>query len=177
MKSKTPIVLAFAVIISTGSFNLSAQNRVNNDVSIINSLEEIRMENEKLREMNAVLENRLNQIEKDLSQCCMNYQQKEEGNNSQPADVTSIEFAKLEQNNPNPFKDRTVIRYYIPSSASEGYIKIYSVFGSEVLSFPIHSKGSGQVEFSGKTLSAGTFTYILIIDGKAVDTKQMVLTR
>jgi len=177
MKSKALIVLTFAAIIATGSFRSSAQNHANNYVAVENALNEIKIENEKLRKMNAVLETRLDQVERDLSQCCMNYQQGEERDNSRLADMTTAEFAKLEQNNPNPFTDRTVIKYYIPSSARKAFIKIYSVFGSEVLSFPINSNGSGQVEFSGKTLSAGTFTYILAVDGKAVDTKQMVLTR
>ncbi len=177
MKSKTFIMLVFAIIIATIQFKTQAQTIANTNISIENSLEEIKNENIRLREKNAELENRLTQIEKDLSQCCLNYHEGERSEKRQSSEINNIEFAKLEQNTPNPFRDRTVIRYYIPTAASEAAIKVYSVFGSELLSFPLGARGLGQVEFSGKTLSAGTFTYILIVDGKAVDIKQMILTR
>lgn len=177
MKSKTFNMLVFAIIITIIPFKTHAQSTVNSSVSIESSLIEIRKENTWLREKNAELENRMAQIEKDLSQCCLNYQQAKESDRKQASDLNNSVFAKLEQNTPNPFKDKTVIRYYIPTKTSEAFIKIYSIFGNELLSFPLRERGLGQVEFSGKTLSAGIFTYILIIDGKAVDTKQMVLTR
>ena len=185
MFTKTITVLAMAIVTVSFPFNSFAQRKVidvNTSVkavpansSVESAIEELKSENQILTEKNSELESRLNQIEKDLAQCCMSY--KLGGNSLKSGEKNNIEGAKLEQNTPNPFKEKTVIRYYVPSASAEASIKIYSVFGSELLSFPLSSKGFGEIEFSGKTLSAGTFTYILIVDGKAVDTKQMVLTK
>jgi hypothetical protein len=175
MNPKTIIVLAVALLL-TNPFKALTQNlNTAGNASIESAIDELKNENKKLSEKNAELENRLNQIEKDLSQCCMSFQSAI--GSRQSAHISSLEIARLEQNTPNPFKEKTAIRYYIPTGASSAFIKIYSLFGSELLSFPVTLKGFGQIEFSGKTLSAGTFTYILIVDGKAMDTKQMVLTK
>jgi hypothetical protein len=83
----------------------------------------------------------------------------------------------LEQNNPNPFSVTTMIKYTIPASALKAQIKIFAADGSEVKSIPVSEKGRGQTEISAGTLSSGTYTYMLLVDGKVVDTKQMVLTK
>jgi hypothetical protein len=83
----------------------------------------------------------------------------------------------LEQNNPNPFSEITVIKYTIPASALKAEIKIFASDGREIKTIPVSEKGSGQTEISGRTLSPGIYAYVLLVDGKVVDTKQMVLTK
>jgi hypothetical protein len=39
------------------------------------------------------------------------------------------------------------------------------------------SSGSSQLTFDGASLSAGSYTYSLYIDGKKVDSKQMIINR
>ncbi len=112
-------------------------------------------------------------LEKGLSECCSNYSLERTPSNS----VEKNEGARLEQNAPNPFSDKTIIRFYIPSSASKSFIKIYSIDGTEKQSFSIPQKGIGQVEISGNTFSPGTYVYHLIIDGKNIDSKLMTVTR
>ena len=83
MQSKTIAVLAIAILAATNPFKTLAQNKnsaensgantVTGNVSIERTIDELKNENKKLSEKNAELENRLNQIEKDLSQCCMSY--------------------------------------------------------------------------------------------------------
>ncbi len=184
MQTKTIMVLAIAMLTTAQPFKAAAQSRNSNNSSayetisnvlIESRIDELINENKKLAEKNEALENRLNQIERDLSQCCMSFKQIVSGRQS--AEMGSADEARLEQNTPNPFREKTVIKYYVPLHASEASIKIYSIFGSELLAFPLSSKGSGQVEFAGKTLSAGTYTYILVVDGKAVDSRRMVLIR
>lgn len=41
----------------------------------------------------------------------------------------------------------------------------------------INQKGSGQVTIEGNALAAGTYSYQLIVDGKAIDNKLMTLTK
>jgi hypothetical protein len=185
MKLKTTAILAIAMLAAASQFkslaqsqNISRYSGTSNETgnaSIERALDELKNENKKLNEKNAALENRLNQVEKDLSQCCMSY--KLSVVSHQPPVENLNGLPRLEQNTPNPFKEKTVIKYYVPTNAASAFIKIYSFFGSELLSFPLAAKGFNQIEFSGKTLSAGIFAYILFVDGKAVDTKQMVLTK
>lgn len=110
-------------------------------------------------------------FDQSLSQCCMNYQS---GTNNQTA-IT--DGPKLEQNSPNPFSQNTFIKYYLPYTAKSGVLKIYSLEGVELKSFAITQTGFGQVAVTGNSLASGVYVYTLIIDGKAIDTKQMILTK
>lgn len=83
----------------------------------------------------------------------------------------------LEQNVPNPFSENTTIRYYVAVAAPNTFIKVKSLNGIEVASFPITAQGSGQIMISGHTLSQGEYLYELIVDGVQVASKRMVLTR
>ena len=55
-------------------------------------------------------------------------------------------------------------------------LKIFSMNGEELKSFAISTKGKGQIEIAGNTLAPSVYTYVLIVDDKSVDTKQMVVT-
>ena len=83
----------------------------------------------------------------------------------------------LEQNTPNPFSEKSVIRFNIPASSQNAALRIYSADGKEIKSFMISEKGTGQIEITDSTLEAGIYNYTLFIDGKAIDSKQMVLTK
>jgi hypothetical protein len=82
--------------------------------------------------------------------------------------------AILFQNSPNPFSDKTLINYYIPSSAQQAEIKIYSVDGKELNSYSISACGPGQIEISKRMFSDGIYNYTLIIDGKTISSRQMI---
>jgi hypothetical protein len=119
------------------------------------------------------LQDKVNQLDQSLAQCCMNYSKTGAGS----SETGVNDNPKLEQNIPNPFTQNTVIKFYIPQNAGSAVIKVYSLDGSELKSIVVSTKGFGETEISGNTLSAGTYTYMLILDGKVVDTKQMVLTK
>lgn len=113
---------------------------------------------------------KLNSMEEALISCCNNYQRIS-------SDNSLTEKSSLEQNVPNPFSETTVIRYYVPKSTSEGYIKIFSLDGAELKSFTISQKGAGQIEISGNSLQPGTYVYHLVVDGKQIDGKLMTITK
>jgi hypothetical protein len=46
-----------------------------------------------------------------------------------------------------------------------------------VFSQELTRKGSGEVELSGQLFDSGTYVYQLIVDGRVVDSKKLVLTR
>lgn len=86
-------------------------------------------------------------------------------------------LASLDQNTPNPFKEKTVISYNLPETSVNAYIKVFSLSGEELKSVALPGKGKGSVEISGGSFAAGTYTYQLVVDGKSIDTKIMVITK
>jgi hypothetical protein len=84
--------------------------------------------------------------------------------------------ASLFQNEPNPYTKTTIIKYVVPHTATSAQLKVYSVTGVEVYSQELSVRGEGQVELSHSAFSSGTYVYHLIVDGKSVGNKKMVLT-
>ena len=83
-----------------------------------------------------------------------------------------VSGALLEQNQPNPFNESTMIRYTLPQGTS-GVINIYNAGGILVKSFK--TNGSGQAIVKANELKAGTYTYTLSVNGKLAGTKKLVL--
>ena len=85
--------------------------------------------------------------------------------------------AALLQNQPNPFSETTTIHYYIPSQTTNAIIRISNLNGSVIEEVQVEEAGEGTLQIEAGSLSAGNYTYTLMVDGKVVDTKQMVLTK
>jgi hypothetical protein len=88
--------------------------------------------------------------------------------------LNAMPYATLEQNNPNPYSKNTIIRYSIPQG-SKGQINVYDQAGKLVKS--VIATGSGQSQLSANQLTAGTYTYALLIDGKIALSKQMIVVK
>lgn len=84
--------------------------------------------------------------------------------------------ATLYQNTPNPFSQNTEIRYYLPTSAGKSLLNIYDMNGLQIKSISITMYGEGSVTINGSELRPGMYLYALIIDGKEIATKRMILT-
>lgn len=82
--------------------------------------------------------------------------------------------ARLEQNIPNPFENSTTISYYLPANNGNAYINFYSSNGSLLKSIKLTANGKGSVDAKANQLPSGVYKYALVIDGKVVDSKQMV---
>lgn len=100
--------------------------------------------------------------------------EKEKGKNVEQIDATND--AMLYQNNPNPFSQRTEIKYYIPENSRNAFICIYDMVGKEVMRIDGLGRGFSSVALDGNRLQAGMYMYTLIVDGKEIDTKKMILT-
>jgi hypothetical protein len=96
---------------------------------------------------------------------------------SQTANTSSTSNAKLFQNIPNPFSVNTEICFEIPESANSAKLLIHDMQGAEIKSFPVTSKGAGNIIIQGSELSAGMYMYTLLINNTIVDTKKMILTK
>jgi len=84
---------------------------------------------------------------------------------------------KLFQNAPNPFNQSTEIKYYLPEDVKTAYLCIYNLQGTQIKQISIMLRGEGSQLISGSELAAGMYLYALIVDGKEVDTKRMILTK
>lgn len=154
---------------------------------IVKSVQELAVENEKLkmenveqqqqleslnRKLDEVL-NKLQVVETSMSQCCTAHEQSSTAN----TEVKIGDIPVLEQNVPNPFLQTSYIKFYIPSYANDAVIVVSDMNGKVLKQFRQLSPGFGTVNINAGTLAAGVYQYMLLIGGKVIDTKQMVLTR
>ncbi|MEJ1242412.1 tail fiber domain-containing protein [Chryseolinea sp. T2] len=94
-----------------------------------------------------------------------------------PGATRSVGDAVLFQNSPNPFSAGTEVKVSLPESTGYARLMIYTLEGKQVKSLPIQDRGDVTVKVqSGEGLSAGMYLYTLIVDGKVIDTKRMILT-
>lgn len=82
----------------------------------------------------------------------------------------------LYQNNPNPFKEQTIIRFSLANDIQNASICIFDLSGKMLKKFPI-SLGMDSVSVTGYELGEGMFLYSLIVNGQEIDTKKMVITK
>ncbi len=82
----------------------------------------------------------------------------------------------LYQNNPNPFKEQTTIRFRLADDVQNASICIFDMSGKMLKKFPI-SSGMESVSVAGYELGEGMFLYALIVNGQVIDTKKMLITK
>jgi len=129
--------------------------------------------NETLSNQLNTINDKLAQMDLALSQCCNAYNQ----SSKVSSDKASTDLPRLEQNSPNPFSDNTVVKYFIPENTVSAKIVITSGQGIEVMSYIIKQKGNGSIVVSGNTLQIGSYNCTLVIDGKSVYVKKMILIK
>jgi hypothetical protein len=95
---------------------------------------------------------------------------------STSGDMNSTKVA-LFQNNPNPFSQDTEIKMALPEGTGQASLILYNMEGKELKNFQVNDRGNTSVKISGNDFSAGIYLYALIVDGKVVDTKRLILTK
>ncbi|MEP6465763.1 MAG: tail fiber domain-containing protein, partial [Parafilimonas sp.] len=140
---------------------------------LIKSTQELNIENDSLKNVVNSMQSQLNDVTKKL-----NYvMQLMQSTNNAESTSTVTELASLEQNTPNPFNGSTIIKYYLPAQISNAKVVISDANGHNLKTISLSNKGAGQVNITAGTLSSGSYFYSLLIDGKKIDTKQMILTK
>ena len=98
--------------------------------------------------------------------------------------LSTISSASLAQNIPNPFQNSTAINYNLPNQFTSAEIIVTDKSGKVLkeINLPagrqgVSGTGKGSININAATLSSGAYQYSLIVDGKLVDTKQMVLAK
>lgn len=82
----------------------------------------------------------------------------------------------LYQNTPNPFKEQTTIRFSLADNAQNAAICIFDMTGKMLKKLPI-SAGDTSVNINGWELGEGMFLYTLMVNGREIDTKRMILSK
>ena len=99
---------------------------------------------------------------------------------SEPSNIDEniAQSIELKQNYPNPFNPTTKINYQLSNVNYEtAKIVVYNTMGQEVwVSNPL-TLNSNHCIFDGSKFNSGIYYYSLIIDGKKMDTKSMVLIK
>ena len=89
--------------------------------------------------------------------------------------AVSLSSASLDQNIPNPLTSSTSIHYTIPAGSSKAQLVITDNNGNTVKQISLNGGGKGVVNIEASTLSAGTYSYTLIVDGNKSKPKKWLL--
>ena len=95
-------------------------------------------------------------------------------------DISNRDFplpskASMKQNVPNPVLNSTTIRYFVPNEAREARILVTDANGQQLKIFNV--SGDSTVNFSAGTLAAGVYTYSLVVDGKTISARKMIIVK
>ncbi|WP_299334827.1 tail fiber domain-containing protein [uncultured Psychroserpens sp.] len=82
--------------------------------------------------------------------------------------------AQLEQNIPNPFTDRTTIRYQLQEGASDASLMVFDMNGRIVREFKLSNK-SGEITINASQIGKGMFIYSLVLNGQELISKRMII--
>jgi hypothetical protein len=116
--------------------------------------------------------NSIDSLKTQLNNCCAASQ-----GSSSSQNYGSLSAAILYQNVPNPFSQNTTISCVIPDNANSHSLMIFNMNGGLVKTIPVDGTGTQSIVISGSSLTAGMYYYTLVVDGKEVDTKKMILTQ
>jgi len=95
--------------------------------------------------------------------------------NTQNVNDLKLAGASLGQNIPNPLNNSTSIGYNIPSGSSKAELLINDSNGKTLRQ--IELSGSGVVNIDTSAFKTGTYFYTLLVDGKMIDSKKMIIAR
>ena len=82
----------------------------------------------------------------------------------------------LYQNNPNPYKERTIIRFKLEENSQDASICLFDMTGKILRKIPV-SADMNSVSIAGAELGEGMFLYSLIVNEQVIDTKRMVIVK
>jgi len=89
----------------------------------------------------------------------------------------------LNENYPNPFNPSTTLSYFIPEEGSIVF-DIYNINGQRIKKYLLGREAPGKhsIVWNGKDekgfqMESGIYIYSMIIDGRVIDTKKMLLLK
>ena len=98
------------------------------------------------------------------------------GYNSSFSKTATVDKAYLLQISPNPLSQNATVSYTLPASASNAQLSVTDATGKVVGTYSL-TNGSTEQVINANKLSAGVYQYSLIVNGKMMDSKQMVVVK
>src|SRR6201991_3907695 len=84
----------------------------------------------------------------------------------------------LGDNFPNPASTSTTISYSLPAGVTAAACQVYTLDGKAITSLVLSpSAGKSQVQLNTGGLASGIYMYSLIVNGKVLDTKKLVISK
>jgi hypothetical protein len=83
----------------------------------------------------------------------------------------------LEQNFPNPSKGMSTISYSLPDEISMAKIVVYTLDGFPIKEYQIQNHQVGKVEIQTSELQPGVYLYSLVVNGGAIKTKRLIISK
>ena len=151
-------------------------------VPMVKDVQELAAENDANKQANSALQQANDELKKRLDKIEMLLA----GNNAAPGTAQSVTLsspvaeagrAMLYQNAPNPFSGQTTIHYFLPNQTVTAAIYITAADGKTVKTIALSAKGNGQLNVQIAQMASGTYRYSLVVVGKIIDTKTMVLAK
>ncbi len=90
--------------------------------------------------------------------------------------ISQQNLSKLYSNQPNPFNNKSTIKYFVPENSSSAKITFYDLNGKQLLAKNLNNYGNGEIAISAEELGVGMFLYSLIVENVLIDTKKMIIT-
>ena len=154
-------------------------------VPLVKAVQELSIDNEQLKTDNSAMKSEIRNLKSEIDELkkAIGYQGSGISSSSTNMDITlsavngEQSTAFLSQNIPNPFSSITTINCYIPVNNGNAYINFYSQTGSLLKSVKITGEGKNTITLNANELAAGTYKYVLVMDGKVMDSKTMVIQK
>jgi len=136
-------------------------------VPLVKAVQELSKKNDEKDALIADLQKQMNELKSLISTA------------GQPGNNTAVLVgdASIQQNIPNPVSNTTMIHYTLPKSYSSAKIIITDRNGKTLKDVAIKGTGNGNVTINTSGLIAGNYNYSLYINGRIVETKQMMISK
>jgi trimeric autotransporter adhesin len=91
-----------------------------------------------------------------------------------PQSATDSDENMLEQNSPNPTNEVTTIKFHLAKSAQNAALMIFDMSGRLVKTYTL-TKNKSSIQVNRQDLQAGMYIYSLVVEGKEVQSKKMIM--
>ncbi len=145
-------------------------------VPLVKSVQELNKQNEEKDATIHEQNNKISSLEERLSRLEAMMTGDKSVSSARTSQNVELTSASLEQNVPNPpVNNSTKISYNLPNSSTKAEIVITDVYGKKMKEIALNSVGKGILNVNTAGLAAGTYSYTLFVNGKATETKKMVV--
>jgi FtsZ-binding cell division protein ZapB len=139
-------------------------------------LEALQQENQQIKEENQQIKQENQRLRQQLEQVMERLALVEA--QLQRAGSTAGENGWLGQSIPNPTDGTVVIPYYVPAAAGAAELVVWNSAGAEVVRQPLPLRGQpGQVKLEMQQFASGVYQYGLVVDGRVMASRQMLLLK